>query len=81
MAKLDPEIVDEVPWADEITSYDEDHFITCPLPPLLLFTVLALLSGARSCRDIFTFLSGDRGGPSMLAGFRFGRITLCPAAT
>ena len=28
MAKLDPEIADEVPWADEITSYDEDHFIT-----------------------------------------------------
>jgi len=28
MATLDPEIADEVPWADEITSYDEDHFIT-----------------------------------------------------
>ena len=28
MAKLDPEIADEVPWADEITSYDKDHFIT-----------------------------------------------------
>ena len=28
MAKLDPEIADEVPWADGITSYDEDHFIT-----------------------------------------------------
>lgn len=28
MAKLDPEIADDVPWADEITSYDEDHFIT-----------------------------------------------------
>ena len=30
MTKLDPEIADEVPWADEITSYDEDHFITYP---------------------------------------------------
>ncbi|SMF81747.1 hypothetical protein SAMN06265365_1411 [Tistlia consotensis] len=28
MAKLDPEIADDAPWADEITSYDEDHFIT-----------------------------------------------------
>lgn len=28
MTKLDPEIADEVPWADEITSYDKDHFIT-----------------------------------------------------
>ena len=28
MAKLDPEIADEVPWTDEITAYDEDHFIT-----------------------------------------------------
>ena len=28
MAKLDPEIANEVPWVDEITSYDKDHFIT-----------------------------------------------------
>lgn len=28
MARLDPEIADEVPWADAITPYDEDHFIT-----------------------------------------------------
>src|SRR3546814_2240128 len=28
MAKLDPEIADDVPWADEITPSDEDHFIT-----------------------------------------------------
>ena len=30
MAKLDPEIAVDVPWADEITSYDKDHFITYP---------------------------------------------------
>ncbi len=28
MAKVDPEIADDVPWADEVTPYDEDHFIT-----------------------------------------------------
>ena len=26
--QIGDEIADEVPWADEITSYDEDHFIT-----------------------------------------------------
>jgi hypothetical protein len=28
MTALDPEIADDVPWSDEITAYDEAHFIT-----------------------------------------------------
>ena len=32
MIKLDPEIADKVPWADAITPYDEDRFITYPRP-------------------------------------------------
>lgn len=28
MPDLDPEIADDVPWADHVTPYDEDHFIT-----------------------------------------------------
>lgn len=30
MTKLDPEITDKVPWADKITPYNEDRFITYP---------------------------------------------------
>lgn len=32
-AKMDPVIADEVPWSDQVTEYDEEHFITyrnCP---------------------------------------------------
>lgn len=28
MAKLDPEIADELPWADAIMPYDEGHLVT-----------------------------------------------------
>jgi hypothetical protein len=28
MPELDPDIVDDVPWSESITSYDETHFIT-----------------------------------------------------
>lgn len=28
MTELDPEVEDDVPWADTITPYDEAHFIT-----------------------------------------------------
>ena len=28
MTKLDPDVSDEVPWSEDITPYDEDHFIT-----------------------------------------------------
>lgn len=27
-AKKDPVITDEVPWSDQVTEYDEEHFIT-----------------------------------------------------
>ena len=27
-AKMDPVIADEVPWSDQVTEYDEEHFIT-----------------------------------------------------
>lgn len=27
-AKMDPIIADEVPWSDQVTEYDEEHFIT-----------------------------------------------------
>ena len=27
-AKMDPIIADEVPWSDQLTEYDEEHFIT-----------------------------------------------------
>lgn len=26
--QLDPYVADEVPWSEEITSYDEEHFVT-----------------------------------------------------
>ncbi|MDE2167512.1 MAG: DUF2285 domain-containing protein [Alphaproteobacteria bacterium] len=28
MAKLDPEVADDVPWSEDITPYDEEHFVT-----------------------------------------------------
>jgi hypothetical protein len=28
MLELDPDVGDEVPWADAITPYDEAHFVT-----------------------------------------------------
>ncbi|EGY02478.1 hypothetical protein AZA_87159 [Nitrospirillum viridazoti Y2] len=28
ITKLDPEVADEVPWSESITSYDEEHLIT-----------------------------------------------------
>lgn len=27
-AKIDPVIADEVPWSDQVSEYDEEHFIT-----------------------------------------------------
>lgn len=27
-SKPDPEIADQVPWSDKVTSYDEAHFVT-----------------------------------------------------
>lgn len=28
MTELDPDVADDVPWSDDITAYDEAHFIT-----------------------------------------------------
>ena len=28
LTKLDPDVADEVPWSEDITPYDEEHFIT-----------------------------------------------------
>lgn len=28
MPELDPDVADEVPWSESITSYDEQHFVT-----------------------------------------------------
>lgn len=28
MTELDPEVADNVPWSDNITPYDEQHFVT-----------------------------------------------------
>ena len=26
--KLDPDVVDDVPWSDDITAYDDEHLVT-----------------------------------------------------
>ena len=26
--KLDPDVADEVPWSDDVTSYDDEHLVT-----------------------------------------------------
>lgn len=28
LTKLDPDVANEVPWSEDVTSYDEEHFIT-----------------------------------------------------
>ena len=28
ITKLDPDVADEVPWSEDITPYDEEHFVT-----------------------------------------------------
>jgi hypothetical protein len=51
--KLDPEVADAVPWSEDITPYDEEHFVT------YLRLLDADASGAEWCEVALVVLHRD----------------------